>query len=407
MEFKYAKRMAYLKASEIREILKVTERPEIISFAGGLPAPELFPVEEIKRVNTIVLENEGTKALQYATTEGYKPLREWIANRMNSRLGTAFDSDNILLTHGSQQALDLSGKVFLDEDDVVLCESPTYLAAISAFKAYGCKFTEVPTDDDGMIPDELERILETTERVKIIYVIPDFQNPTGRTWSLQRRQRLAQIAAKHQVVVIEDNPYGELRFEGEALPSVKSFDTAGCVLCLGTFSKIFCPGYRIGWIAGDKNAIRKYVLVKQGADLQCNTIAQMEISKFLELYRIDEHIARIHEVYRRRRDLTVKTMEEEFPEGVTFTRPQGGLFAWVELPENINARDVLEKCLEKNVAFVPGGSFFPNGGRENTLRLNFSNMPEDRITEGLKRLAEVLRSTIAESDRKREAFLLV
>jgi 2-aminoadipate transaminase len=394
MEFKFARRMDHLKASEIREILKITERPEIISFAGGLPAPELFPIEEIIRVNRIVLEEQGFKALQYTTTEGYNPLREWIANRMNSRLKTSFDFENILITHGSQQALDLSGKVFLDEGDVVLCESPTYLAAISAFRAYGCEFIEVPTDNDGMILDELESILASTERVKVIYVIPDFQNPTGRTWSLERREGLVKAAIKHQVVVIEDNPYCELRFEGEALPSVKSFDKIGCVFCLGTFSKTFCPGYRIGWVAGDKAAIQKYVLVKQGADLQCNTIAQMEIAKYLELYDIDEHIAKIREVYRRRRDITVKTMEEEFPPGVTFTRPQGGLFAWIELPKSVNARDVLIKSLEKNVAFVPGGSFFPNGGKENTFRINFSNMPEDRIVEGLKYLAEVLREFV-------------
>ncbi|MEN6391592.1 MAG: PLP-dependent aminotransferase family protein [Syntrophomonas sp.] len=390
MEFKYARRMEHLQASEIREILKVTERPDIISFAGGLPAPELFPVEEIMNVNRIVLEEQGTRALQYTTTEGYEPLREWIAKRMNSRLGTSLDSDNILLTHGSQQALDLSGKVFLDEDDVVLCESPTYLAAISAFRAYGCKFVEIPTDNEGMIPDELDRILASTEKVKLIYVIPDFQNPTGRTWSLERRKRLAQAAMKHQVMVLEDNPYGELRFEGKALPSVKSFDEIGCVLCLGTFSKTFCPGYRIGWIAGDKKAIEKYVLVKQGADLQCNTIAQMEIAKYLELYDIDEHIERIREVYRRRRDLTVKTMEEVFGPDIEFTRPQGGLFAWIELPKHINSRDVLLKSLEKKVAFVPGGSFFPNGGKENTLRINFSNMPEERIVEGLRALAQVI-----------------
>lgn len=394
MDFKFAKRMSTLKASEIREILKVTERPEVISFAGGLPAPELFPVEEIKEVNRIVLSEQGTKALQYTTTEGYAPLREWISKRMNLRLGTQFPPDNILLTHGSQQALDLSGKVFLDEGDVVLCESPTYLAAISAFKAYGCKFIEVPTDDDGMIPSELERILEKTERVKIIYVIPEFQNPTGRTWSLERREQLVKVAMKYQVVIIEDNPYGELRFEGETLPSLKTFDKTGCVLCLGTFSKIFCPGYRIGWIAGDKAVIEKYVLVKQGADLQCNTLAQMEIAKYLELYDIDNHIENIRKVYRKRRDIMVKTMEEEFPEGVTFTRPKGGLFAWVELPAHINARGVLEICLKKNVAFVPGGSFFPNGGKENTLRINFSNMPEDRIVEGLKCIAEVLRELI-------------
>jgi len=394
MEFKYARRMEHLQASEIREILKVTERPDMISFAGGLPAPELFPVEEIITVNRIVLEEQGSKALQYTTTEGYTPLRKWIANRMNSRLGTSVDFENILLTHGSQQALDLSGKVFLDEGDVVLCESPTYLAAISAFRAYGCEFIEVPTDNDGMIPDELERILATTERVKIIYVIPDFQNPTGRTWSLERRERLVKTAVKHQVVVVEDNPYCELRFEGEALPSVKSFDQVGCVLCLGTFSKIFCPGYRIGWVAGDKSTIEKYVMVKQGADLQCNTIAQMEIAKYLELYDVNEHIAKIREVYRRRRDLTVKTMEEEFPPEVVFTRPHGGLFAWVELPTNVNSRDVLIKSLEKKVAFVPGGSFFPNGGKENTFRINFSNMPENRIVEGLKSLAQVLREFV-------------
>ena len=390
MVVRYAKRMSYLKASEIREILKVTERPEVISFAGGLPAPELFPVEEIKEVNRIVLEESGPKALQYTTTEGYAPLRRWIADRMNTRLGTSFDRDNILITHGSQQALDLSGKVFLDEGDVVLCESPTYLAAISAFRAYGCEFIEVPTDRDGMIIDELKIILQNTKKVKLIYVIPDFQNPTGRTWNYERRKQLAALATTYGVIIIEDNPYGELRFEGEPLPSVKSFDQEGYVLCTGSFSKIFCPGYRIGWIAGDKDIIRKYVLVKQGTDLQCNTIAQMEIAKYLEIYDIDEHISKIIETYRLRRDLAIKTMEKTFPKNITFTVPEGGLFTWVELPATINARDVLVKSLERNVAFVPGGSFFPNGGNENTFRINFSNMPENRIVEGLERLGEVL-----------------
>ena len=396
MEFRLAKRMSEIKASEIREILKVTEKPEVISFAGGLPAPELFPVNEIKEVNRIVLEESGTKALQYTTTEGYRPLRNWIAERMNCRLGTSFDCDNILITHGSQQALDLSGKVFLDEGDVVFCESPTYLAAISAFKAYGCEFIEISTDDNGMIIFELEKQLENCKRAKLIYVIPDFQNPTGRTWNIERRKQLAEVSAKHGVAVVEDNPYGELRFEGDFLPSVKSFDTTGNIFCTGTFSKIFCPGYRIGWIAGDKDIIRKYVLVKQGTDLQCNTIAQMEISKYLELYNIDTHIEKIREVYRKRRDLAVQTMENTFPDNVVFTRPNGGLFAWVELPIYINARKVLEKSLEQNIAFVPGGSFFPNGGKENTFRINFSNMPEDRIVEGLTRLGNILKDFINE-----------
>ena len=394
LEIKYAKRMSKLKASEIRELLKVTENPEIISFAGGLPAPELFPAEEIISVNRIVLEESAQTALQYTTTEGYAPLRQWIADRMNTQQGTAFDKDHILITHGSQQSLDLSGKVFLDEGDVVLCESPTYLAAITAFRAYGVEFVSVPTDDDGMIIDELDKILAGTQNVKAIYVIPNFQNPTGRTWSLERRMALARLSAQYGTIVIEDNPYGELRFEGEFLPSVKSFDKAENILCTGTFSKIFCPGYRIGWIAGNKDIIRKYVLVKQGVDLQCNTLAQMEIEKYLELYDIDAHIEKIRAVYKTRRDLMVKMMELEFPDGITFTRPQGGLFAWAELPKNVNARDVLEKSLKENVAFVPGGSFFPNGGMENTLRLNFSNMPEERIVEGIRRLGRVLRTFV-------------
>ncbi|WP_073344779.1 aminotransferase-like domain-containing protein [Bacteroides congonensis] len=397
MKLNFAKRMSYIKASEIREILKVTEQDDVISFAGGLPAPELFPVNEINEITRIVLEEAGTKALQYTTTEGYAPLREWIAERMNNRLGTSFDKDNILITHGSQQGLDLSGKVFLDEGDIVLCESPTYLAAISALKAYGCSFIEIPTDTDGMNMNVLEDVLNSTKNVKLIYVIPTFQNPTGRTWSLERRRKLAELSAKYNIAVVEDNPYGELRFEGEHLPSVKSFDEAGNVLCTGSFSKIFCPGFRIGWMAGDKEIIRKYVLVKQGTDLQCNTIAQMTIAEYLKRYDINKHIAKIIEVYRKRRDIAMKCMERYFPDTVNFTHPEGGLFTWIELPEGVPAREILEKCLEKKIAFVPGGSFFPNGNRENTLRINYSNMPEDRIEKGLQIMGEVITEYIRKS----------
>lgn len=392
--FKFAKRMSGLKASEVREILKITERPEVISFAGGLPAPELFPIEQIKQANIAVLDESGPKALQYASTEGFAPLREWIARRMNDQAGFSVSADNILITNGSQQVLDLTGKLFLDEGDVVLCESPTYLAAITAFRAYGCKFEEIATDDEGMIPEALEDALQRIPNAKLIYVIPDFQNPTGRTWSLERRKALAELAAKYEIPVLEDSPYGELRFEGEFIPAVKSFDKEGYVLYAGTFSKIYCPGYRLGWIAGDKDVIRKYVMAKQAADLQSNTLAQMEVAKYLELYDIDAHIRTIREVYRRRRDLIVEAMEREFPASVTFTRPQGGLFTWVELPANIDARELLVKSLEQNVAFVPGGAFFPGGNHENAMRINFSNMPEDRIIEGIKRLGRVLHEAI-------------
>ena len=398
MELNFAKRMSFLKASEIREILKVTEREDVISFAGGLPAPELFPVAEIREMCRIVLDEAGTKALQYTTTEGYAPLREWIARRMNERLGTAFDRDDVLITHGSQQGLDLTGKVFLDEGDVVLCESPPYLAAISAFRAYGCRFIEIPTDGNGMLPDALEDALRATENVKLIYVIPTFQNPTGRTWSLERRRKLAELSARYGVAVVEDNPYGELRFEGEHLPSVKSFDTAGNVLCTGSFSKIFCPGFRIGWIAGDKDIIRRYVLVKQGTDLQCNTFAQMVLAEYLKRYDIDRHIEKIVEVYKRRRDVAVESMERYFPDRIEFTRPEGGLFTWIELPEGISARRILDDCLKQKIAFVPGGSFYPNVHRENTFRLNYSNMPEDRIEKGLRVLGEVVKAHLRESE---------
>ena len=389
MQFRTARRMADIQASEIREILKITERPEVISFAGGLPAPELFPIAELAEANRLVLETQGQQALQYSTTEGYGPLREWIAARMNSRLGTSFGADNVLITHGSQQGLDLAGKVFLDESDTVICESPTYLAAISAFRAYGCRFTEVPTDDQGM--SVLELAIQLAHRdPKLIYVIPDFQNPTGRSWSPERRRELAELSAQYGVAVVEDNPYGELRFEGESLAAVASYDEIGNVLCTGTFSKILSPGYRIGWIAGDKDIISKFVLVKQGVDLQCNTFAQMVIAKYLELYDIDAHIETIRQTYLRRRDLAVATMTESWPAAVTFTRPAGGLFLWAELPAQVNAREVLTACLEQDVAFVPGGSFFPNGGHENTLRINFSNMSEDRIVEGLRRIGTIL-----------------
>ena len=390
----YSKRMNGLKASEIREILKITEKPDVISFAGGLPAPELFPVEAMKAMSALVLDECGREALQYAATEGYPPLREWIAARMNATLGTAFDRDNILITHGSQQALDLSGKVFIDEGDGVVCESPTYLAAISAFKAYGATFVEAPTDAGGMRAEDLDAVLDANPHVKLIYVIPNFQNPTGTTLNRTRRKLLAQLAATRGVQIIEDNPYGELRFEGGHLPSIQSFDTEGNVLCTGTFSKILCPGVRIGWIAGDKEIIRKYVLVKQGTDLQCNTLAQIMIARFLEHYDIDAHIASIVELYRKRRDVALAAMERDFPEGVRFTHPEGGLFVWATLPSQVNAADLLTRCLEKKVAFVPGGSFFPGGGNENTLRINFSNMDEQRINHGIGILAETLRETM-------------
>lgn len=390
MTLNYANRISNIKASEIRELLKLTQRPDIISFAGGLPAPELFPIEELKKISKKVLEENGTAALQYGPTEGYEPLREKITERM-AKVHVNVTSDDVLITSGSQQGLDFSAKVFINPGDIIICESPTYLGAINAFKAYEPNFIEVETDDEGMIMKDLEEVLRNNDNVKFIYVIPDFQNPSGKTWSIERRKKLVELANKYNIAIVEDNPYGELRFEGEIYPAIKHYDTEGRVIFLGTFSKIFCPGLRLGWAVADKEVLNKYILVKQGADLQSSTISQMEVAKFLEEYDIEKHIEKIKVVYKKRRDIMMKTIEKEFPKEVKYTYPEGGLFTWVVLPAHINGRELAVKILEKNVAFVPGGSFFPNGGNENTFRMNYSNMDEERIGEGIKRLGIAIK----------------
>ena len=391
MAFKFADRMDNIKASEIRELLKLTQKPEIISFAGGLPAAESFPVKEFAKASGEIMKNNGTAALQYGPTEGIDTLRKHIVNRLNKVKVNAEFSD-IMITSGSQQGLDFSAKLFINPGDVILCEAPTYLGAINAFKAYQPKFIEIPMDDDGMMMDKLEDALKTTKNVKFIYAIADFQNPTGRTMSLERRKKLVELANKYDVIIIEDNPYGELRFKGEILPAIRHFDTEGRVVFLGTFSKILSPGIRLGWVNASPEILSKYIMIKQGADLQSSTISQMDTAKLLDEIDIEKHIQSIIALYGKRKELMVKTMEEEFPSNVKWTNPDGGLFLWVILPENVSARDLAVKALEEKVAFVPGGSFFPNGGNENTLRMNYSAMPDDKIVEGIKRLGKVLKN---------------
>ncbi|WAW14899.1 PLP-dependent aminotransferase family protein [Peptostreptococcus equinus] len=398
MAIKFAERTEHLEGSAIRELLKLTQKPEVISFAGGLPAPELFPVKEMIEVSKAVLEEKGQAAMQYSTTEGDPNLRAHLAKRMNDKLNTNVTADDLLITNGSQQILDFLGKVFLDKDDIVLCESPSYLGALNAFKAYQPKFIDVPTDEDGMIMEELEKILAENENVKFIYVIPDFQNPSGRTWPLERRKKFMEIINKYEIPVAEDNPYGELRFEGEFLPSLKSMDTKGLVMFLGTLSKILCPGYRLGYLAASPEILQKFNVIKQGADLQASTISQMEMAKFFDMYDVDAHVKKIREVYGHRRTVMMDAMKEYFPEGVTWTYPNGGLFTWVILPENINATELQkEKALPRNVAFVPGAPFFPNGGGENTFRMNYSCMPDEKIIEGIKSLGEAIKEAIADA----------
>ncbi len=384
-----------LQASDIAELLALTEKPEVISFAGGLPAPELFPIEEMKKVDEAIYNEEGRKAVQYGTTEGYVPLREEICKRMKDKFFVDCKPEDVVVTTGSQQALFILAQILVDKDQTILMESPSYMGAIMAFDPVGPKYTEVPTDDQGIVPEELEKILAADDSIRMIYVIPEFQNPTGITWPVERRKAFMDIVNKYDVVVLEDDPYGEIRYDIEKLPSLKSMDTQGKVVFLGSFSKIFMPGLRLGWIVANPEIIDKFVKFKQAVDLGTSTFGQRQAAYFLKMFDMEAHIAKITALYAKRRDLMYQSMEKYFPEGVTFTYPKGGLFTWVTLPEGMDAKELMPKCLAKDVAYVPGGIFYPNGGNANHFRLNYSNMPEDRIVEGIKRLGAVLKEELA------------
>lgn len=391
---KFSKRMDRMQSSEIRELLKLTAKPDIISFAGGLPAPELFPVEEIASIAHDLLQKEGMQLLQYAATEGRPSLRAKISKRMQDKYGAKVSDDEILITTGSQQCLDFAGKLFLDPGDTVLCESPSYLGALNAFNAYEPNFVEVPTDDGGLLPDELDKILAQDKRCKFIYVIPDFQNPTGRTWSLARRKKFMEVVNKYNLPVLEDNPYGELRYEGESLPSLKSLDTKGLVMFLGTFSKIFCPGLRLGWVAAEKTVLSEYIKIKQSADLHTSNFDQGVVDAYMEKYNLDKHVEEIKELYKHRRDLILDTMKKELPNGTKWTHPEGGLFLWLTFPEGCSANKVFHKCISMKVAGVTGDAFYPNGKTDRNMRINFSNMPDEKIIEGVKRMAQAIKECL-------------
>ena len=390
----FADRMSGIKASDIRELLKVAARPEIISFAGGLPAPELFPVENMKAALDAVMEEQGRAAMQYGPTDGYLRLREQICERVAAKNSIHTDPEHVFITAGSQQGLDFLGKLFLNPGDVVVLESPSYLGAINAFKQYQPNFVSVPTDENGMIMEELDKVLATTPNVKLIYIIPDFQNPSGRTWPRERREKFMEIINKYGVPAIEDNPYGDLRFKGEYLPSLKSMDTEGLIVYFGSFSKILTPGFRVGWIIADGKIIEKVNHIAQAAVLQTATLNMMAISKYMDMFDIDAHVATILPVYKHRCELMIQTMRETFPKEAKFTDPDGGLFTWVELPEYVNTRELAPLAMEKKVAYVPGSGFYPKGDKNNGMRLNYSCASDEKIIQGIHILADVLKGAI-------------
>ena len=383
-----------LKDSGLGELLALAGKPEMYNFSSGFPAEELFPLKELEEVNRAILQKEGKQAVQYGSSAGYLPLREQIAARMKKVFHVDCNAEQIFITSGSQQGLSLLGQLFLDKDDVVLVESPTYLGAINAFQLCGPRFVEIPTDEQGIIPEALEEILRTTERVKMMYVIPEFQNPTGVTWTMERREAVMEIVNRYDFPVLEDNPYGELRYDGETMPALKSMDTKGNVIFLGSFSKILMPGLRVGWIVSEPEILEKLNLLKQNVDLQCSSYAQRQVSYFMEMFDLDSHVETLKAIYRKRRTLLYDSIQKYFPACVTATYPEGGLFLWVTLPEGVDAKALAPKATERKVAYVPGAPFYPNGGHGNHLRLNFSTMQEDRIVEGVRILGQLLKQTI-------------
>jgi 2-aminoadipate transaminase len=396
-EYRFAQRTQRMGSSAIRELLKLTEQPDIISFGGGMPAPDVFPYEQFMEACERVLRDQGHLALQYGATEGYKPLREMIVRHTN-RLGIEITAENILITTGSQQALDLLGKILINPGDRILVESPTYLGALQAWAGYGAEYVTVPMDEHGMITDALEEALRTGP--KFIYVLPNFQNPTGVTLSLERRHKLIELADRYGVPIVEDDPYGQLRYEGEHLPGIVVLDSQlrengdqcyrGNVIYLSTFSKTLAPGLRLAWVVAPPEVIRKLVQAKQGADLHTSTFNQLVAYEVAHGGFLDQHVKLIQKVYGERRNVMLGAMDAYFPPGVEWTHPEGGLFLWGTLPEDQNAAEVLKAAVEQKVAFVPGAPFFPTGGGHNTMRLNFSNANPEKIQTGIARLGKVL-----------------
>lgn len=386
-----------MKRSAIREILKLLQKPGMISFAGGLPAPETFPVDDLKEIVNEVLEKDGTGSLQYGTTEGDPGLRRALVDKLN-REGLNIDIGNLIITTGSQQALDLIAKIMIDPGDYVICGLPSYLGGLNAFSVYGARFKGIPLDENGMRPDELEKAIlhlkVLGKKIKFIYVIPDFQNPAGITIPESRRVKILEIADRYDLLVVEDTPYREIRFGGEPQKMMYSLDTNGRVISLFTFSKILSPGFRVGWAIGNPEILDRIVMAKQTSDLCTSTFTQKIIARYIEKGLLEKNLKKTIALYAERRNFMIGCLKKYMPENVTWTEPQGGLFLFVTLPGYMDADAILKKAIEKNVAFVSGSSFFCNDSGKNTMRLNFSFSAPPDIEEGMKRLCSVIREEI-------------
>lgn len=387
-----------MRKSSIREILKLTQKPEMISFAGGLPSPDSFPIDDIMKVTAEVLAGDGRAALQYGTTEGNLRLRTLIAGRLKKD-SLVVSPDNIAITTGSQQALDLCGKIFINRGDVIICGLPSYLGGLNAFASYGATLIGIPIDNHGMSPDLLEKTIidlrKEGKTIKFIYTVPDFQNPTGVTLPRSRRVDIISIAEKYDLLIIEDSPYREVRFEGTSEPLMSALDPGGRVITIFSFSKILAPGFRLAWVVAHTEILDKIITAKQVSDLCTPPFVQRIVAKYIEKGLLDINLEKTVTLYRRRRDYMLKCFREFMPEGISWTEPSGGMFLFVTLPTSLDAAKLLEKSLRNNVAFVCGSAFYCNNEGYNTMRINFSFASEQDICEGIKRLARVIREELA------------
>lgn len=390
--FSFADRLNGITGSAIRQILSLMADPEIISFAGGNPSPESFPVEYLAGLASDILKNHGKTVLQYGGTIGMPSLIEAVVERLK-RTGIQAKKEEVIITSGSSQGIDLAAKVFLNPGDRVLVESPTFLGALQTFLVYQADLKSVEADEKGLVPEDLENKIKIY-KPKFLYTIPTFQNPTGITMALDRRKQVLEICEKHSVVILEDDPYRDLRYTGKPLPPIKSFDKTGNVIYLLSFSKIISPGIRVGAAVADEKIIQKFNICKQGADVHTANLTQAISEAYCKSGELEEHIARINAMYKKQMDTMLSLLDRLFPDGVKHTVPEGGLFIWVELPEGIDTLDVFKKAVERKVAFVPGTHFYCEGGHKNTLRLNFSMATIPQIEEGMARLAQVVRENI-------------
>lgn len=395
MEFKISDRMSTMRGSAIREIFKALADPEVISLAGGNPAPELFPAKEMADIAKEMLANNPTVALQYGITEGYQPLRELVTKLLDERENINGDFNDTIIVSGGQQGIELATKCLVNSGDVVIVEEPSFIGALNAFRSYGAKLVGVPVDEDGMNIDALKKAIAENKNVKMIYTIPTFQNPSGITMSLEKRKALYEIALENNIVIIEDNPYGELVFNGEKMPTIKSMDTEGIVIYSGSYSKVLAPGLRIGFVCGHKDIVAKMVVAKQVSDVHTPVLTQMLAYEFISRYGLDNHISEIRKLYKHKCQTMLDAIEKYFPKSVTHTVPNGGLFIWCDLNGDYDMNEIAKKCTARKVACVPGSTFMTDLDKKcSAFRLNYSTVTDERIVEGIKILGEVLSEVV-------------